>query len=401
MTTTTTANPIGVNVTGNVNTSAGHKTAKVASAKFITTNTTRGDTVADASTDHDYLAATYEAQAKNLHYNLPKGTKHISASISYCAHTNTKVAIGTAFTNCPELTSLIKAEHPLFSRVVPLATTIRIYTKARTPTERYIAMTAIMYKIGMIDTSSCGLHLDTPCVDNLKASFDELVAVVNQALRFNCTIEVKGMLVTPETSNSHHRLKTHIKENTQIIDSAAYSAGGKRLAAVDTKASKQLVLDEEVELERELNKILNNYSKSGGKIYTKELNTWTRRTLGRSELTSEQVEMTMRILNSKPADLRTGTIEVILPIVKHNLNSDDNISRRNTAIVLRHLDYMIEIQTACLFNIVDSVKPEESVADLTRTEYVKSVKLEQDKIVAKIGKPASSRLEAMKARMGK
>lgn len=348
-----------------------------------------------------YKDHLYQQQSKHTYNRLPKNMKTISASISHCHHTGTKLAMGTSFNNCPELMAFVKSQHPIFEESLPLATTLRVYSKAATTTERYIAMTAILVKSGIINTVAYGLHLNTEQVNFLRPCFEVLVAVLNQAMNYPYKTGIDTLKLDSETCLDHKRLITHIKECTQVIDSATYAAGGTKLVHLDDRTTKQLKLDDELELERELSKVLSGYSTTSGNKYTSQLNKWTRRTLQRSEMTEEQVTMTMRILNTSPDQLRSGTIEAMIDTVTENLYYDDEISRRNSAIVIRHLRYKIELQQACLYKngFIAEVVAEEVSSDKSLVNYVAKTKAREDIAVAAISKSNSPALERMRAMM--
>ena len=380
------------------------KPEKQCDGKFITATTGKPAT---PDMSENVLGRIYEQKTKRQYVNLPKRMQSITASISYCHHTNTKLALGTSFTNCHELTSFIKAEHPLFSTHLPLATAIKIYGKAVTPTERYIAMIAVLVKAKVIDTTECGVILETQQVEFLRAAFETMIAVLNQCLAFRYRAPMDTLYIDAENQCNFKRIMCQIKEATQSLDSSNFAAGGTRLVARDDKQTKQIKLDEEIELEKELSKILSGYTtiaKGDGTSlkYSKELNRWTRRALNRSDMTDEQITVTMKILNTSPDVLRTGTVEAILPTIKDSLCYDDEISRRNSAIVIRHLEYKIELQMACLHKggFITEIVSEEVQNDVAATKYITKTKAVQDKAIEAISVKKSSSLAAMRKRMG-
>ena len=381
------------------NSSALPKSEKIIDSKFISASTGQP---ALREPSNKFLADKHELQAKKLYNNLPKHTQALTASMSFCHHTNTKLVMGTSFNNIKELTTYIRSAHPIFSPEIPLLTLLKIYGKSKTVTERYIAMTSILVKTRIINTDDCGLHLESNHVDFLKPAFDALVTVIHQALSIEFKVAVNTLVIRGDSQSDYKRLHTQIKESAQAIDSATYNAGGVRLLAVDHQTTKQLKLDDEVALEQELTKILTNYEGTKGNKYTPQLNRWVRRTLTRSDMTLEQTNMTMKIINSKPDVLRTGTIEAILPLVEVSLCYDDDVSRRNSAMVLRHLNYMIELQLACLYTsgFVNDIVREEVRSDKAMTIYAAKTKIEEDAAIAKISASVSPALLALRKRMG-
>jgi hypothetical protein len=358
-------------------------------------------TVTDAS--ELYLQDCYKAKAAATHSGVPKCFQTLTTSLSFCKHTNTKLVVGTSFHNSQILAKFISSEHPIFSKELPLLSAIEIYLDSKTPTEQYVSMVAVLVKSRLLDTSRCGLMLDTKAINYLSASFTELVAVLSQAARIDFKVHIAPLVITPDIESDAGRLKTHIKEAAAYIDSATYAAGGKRIVQEDAATTKALKLDEEIALERELNGILNNYSApANSNKYTPELNGWTRRVLSRGELNTEQVTMMMRILNTSPDSLRTGTIEKVLPILETNLEYADDLSRRNSAIVLRHLKYKLELQLACMYKhgFIADIVAEEIRSDKTLTTYVAKTRIEEDAAIAKLSATSSSALARLRKQHG-
>lgn len=371
---------------------------KITDGKFITATTGKPTL---RTNSEQYQDDIYTQAAKKQFAQLPKRMKTITASISYCHHTHTKISIGTNFTNCPELTAFIKDQHPLFSNDFPLATAIRVYGKSKTTTERYIAMTAILVKARIIDTTVSGLMLDGEQVDYLKSAFDALVAVINQCLNFKFSLPIDTLHITDDLASDSKRLHLHLKGSAQAIDSATYAAGGTRLLEVSDRATEKLRLEDEISLEQELKKVLVGYNATTSAKYDSNLNRWTRRALNRSDMTDEQIDTAMKILNTHPDNLRTGLVEAILPTVTESLCYDDEASRRNSALVIRHLEYKIELQMACLYKsgFVVEVLAEEAKQDKAMIQYATKTRAVEDKIVAKISVKRSSVLEAMRAKL--
>ncbi len=352
-------------------------------------------------------ARIYEQKQHRVNTGLPKRMKTISASIAYCHHTNVQISVGTSFTNCPELTRFIRAEHGIFDSLVPLATAIKIYGKSRTTTERYIAMVAVLVKAKIVDTSEVGFILDGSAVDSLQPAFEQLLAILNQCLAFRFTAPVNILVIDSINQCDAKRLKQQIVDVAQELDSANFAAGGSKIIPNDTKKTKQLQLDDEIALEKELSKILSGYdsfSKSDGTSikYSKELNRWTRRALNRSDMTDEQITTAMKILNTVPDKLRTGTVEAVLPLIRESLSYDDEVSRRNSAIVIRHLEYKIELQLACLHKsgFVSEVVAEEIKNDLAATKYIANTKVVQDKAIEAVSKKVSPALARLRKQNG-
>lgn len=377
---------------------------KHSDGKFITATTGKPAT---PEMGESIKARIYEQKAAQQHNNLPKSMKHITASISYCHHTGTKIAVGTSFKNCPELTKFIRAEHGIFSPLLPLGTAIKIYGRSATTTERYIAMVAVLVKAKIIDTTEMGVILEGQQVEFLRPAFESLLAVLNQCLAFRYTAPIDTLLIDSQNQCAFKRIQTQIKETAQALDSRNFAAGGSKMLPVDSKQSRQIALDDEIELEKELAQILSGYTSLGTDDgttikYSKELNRWTRRALNRSDMTDEQITVTMRILNTNPDELRTGTVEAILTTVRESLCYDDEVSRRNSAVVIRHLEYKIELQLACLYQsgFVSEVIAEEVQDDLTATKYLTKTKVIQDKAIEAISRKTSPALARLRKQMG-
>ena len=90
-----------------------------------------------------------------------RGTNSLTNSISYCQHTNIKIAVSTHFHNYSGINT--RGEHPIFNATAhQLEDMILRSEQLRlTTTEQYLVCTAYLVNAGIVDTTKCGLHLDS------------------------------------------------------------------------------------------------------------------------------------------------------------------------------------------------------------------------------------------------
>jgi hypothetical protein len=202
-----------------------------------------------------------------------------SATTSYCQHTGVKLVIGTEFQQTSLRGKFLKHEHPIFSLSTNRLFKVigQSFNKCN-PTEKYLLMVAFMRQITtntsgtkqpILDTSKHPLLLEENVVIKLSESFYYLVKAYEGLSRSNQPLPVLPVYrVDFELSQNASALIAFVKRVTNLLDQASNSW-------IKPEATTTEKLDDEIQLEQQLKKILNNYnSASRPKAYSSKLGKW-------------------------------------------------------------------------------------------------------------------------------
>ncbi len=301
-----------------------------------------------------------------------KTLKEISATISFCHHTNIKIAVGTHFHNSSIKNKLVRNSHPVFG-LSPLEL-ITLLSESRTPTEKYLAVTALLVNTGLISTKRCGLYLESE--KEVNKIFKALVRVIKPLSKYIRTenhhkLDLPTLIISRDNNTSGSRIALYLKEVSKQLH---LYYGDNPLTAQEKKREK---LEDELALEVELNRILNTYHLKGSK-YTPKLGQWAIKQMHikNEDLTGTQADTIRHYLNSTNLDrLNVGTLQKVIKIAKASLPYEDD-NREQSLLVIRHLEAKLET----IHNIVASldfitVKEEEQHNKGANVKYTTKTKV--------------------------
>lgn len=300
--------------------------------------------------------------------NTQHPLKHISACVTYCKHTSTKLAMSTGFSNSPTMRKhkLIASEHPLFS--LPLSVIYNVFGESTTPTEKYISMTAYLVNIGVLNTKHMGLVLDVPNYEIVHDAFKEFlyltVSLVHDTEKLK-QLELPTLVVNSENQCSGNILKTHIQWCGSIIEanSAGYFARKIKEEANKSGLDTDLLNDlyQQADDERVLIDMLSNRRKSSSG-YSKKLGSWAVKSIARNTSYTKDTLDSIRFHIFADSDrLRTDNLRDIIKLVKDGLTYED-YEREQSLLVIRMLESKLE----------DIINVEQSFG-FTEVSFAKSV----------------------------
>lgn len=281
------------------------------------------------NSSHNHLALN-EATLKEL--------KTMTASISYCRHTHIKIVIGTEFHNSSLKNKLVRSEHPVFN--LDCKQLIRLLKECRTPTEKYLASTALLVKSGLFDTSHYGLHLDSrnfAIVEReLMKILTPLVNYINTAVEMR--VELPTLVISPDNCESGSMIKNYFRTIGNRLE-AYYTS----LIPHHNRKSNALAMDDEIELERDLIKILSGYSLKATR-YSPRTGKWAikQMRIKNADITEQQLVTISHYLNNPTLErLNIDTLKSVIVLAKESLPYEDS-DRANSLMVIRHLEAKLE-----------------------------------------------------------
>lgn len=278
-------------------------------------------------------SVTSKAQSRDM--VRKKKSSALSASISYCRHCNVKIVIGTEFSNSPELNE-IKREHPAFG-LHPLQL-VSLFSKAKTPTEKYISAVALLVKLKLIDTTDCGLILEQKESYKVEKQLAGMLTTISNWLNQ----KIKVSLPTLKISEDNNTKGSNIVEFLKEVNSTLESKCG--VFASLTKKVNETKLDDEIELERDIRRILETYHLSNkNKKYNPKLGKWAVKELkANTTFTSEQESLLLHYLNTDKVErLHTDILRKLINFCKNNLSYEEH-NRTQSLLVIRHLEARLE-----------------------------------------------------------
>jgi hypothetical protein len=280
--------------------------------------------------------------------NTNNNTSHWTATVSYCKHTATKLVVSTSFKNSRTATkhNLISSEHNIFA--LPLAVIYDICGECTTPTEKYIAMTAYLVKLGVISTRDMPLQLEDTDMTKVAPVFREF-AILTQSLisdarrvrEFKDTIPM--MLVNEGTNGT--TLKQHLRYCISVVEAS-------RLAQYTTQIQRELAssgmsLDriadiyEQADSETEMMDMLRGY-KSKNSRYSKQLGAWAvKQIIANTDYNSRVIEAIRNAIFKSIDDLEVEPLKRIIVLVKEGLTYEDH-EREQALLVVRMLESKLE-----------------------------------------------------------
>lgn len=288
----------------------------------------------------------FYAQPTQHQIEVLRTLREVTATISYCYHTNVKIAVGTHFHNSSVSKRLVKSTHPVFA-LEPLDL-ITLIAESKTPTEKYLSTAALLINSGLLNTSRCGLYWQESDVEKV---FKALIRIIKPLTQYFTTgnkhqLTLPTLMISRENNTSGDRVAIYLKE----ISKQLHLYYGNNPLSVREKNREKL--EDELALELELNKILNAYNLRSSK-YTPKLGQWAikQMRIKNDELTSTQVEGIRHYLNSTNLDrLSVGTLQKVIALTKNSLPYDDDV-REQSLLVIRHLEAKLET----IHNIVASL----------------------------------------------
>lgn len=279
-------------------------------------------------------------QYKNSSTVTTKVGSTFSGQVSYCKHTHIAIVLTNSFQFGATRGEFIAAEHPVFhadTKWLERTYLTMMRKECGTTTEKYLLVTAMLRAYGLLDTSRCGLHLGSEEFYRVWDAFGALMTEFGESIRASKLPKFVATYVVSENNASSGRaLACYLKElQAELHHNYAVITAGK----LPAKTSKQM-LDDEIELEQELKRILNSnsgkYLPKHGKAACLEL--------GRLEhIGDAQVNLVRKYLFAEDFDkLHTGVLRQVIDICANGLDFTDNFTRVRNLLVMRHLEAKLE-----------------------------------------------------------
>lgn len=275
---------------------------------------------------------------------LPLSVRHnYSGQVSYCQHTHIKLVTSDLFSRTRLSSSAVIAEHPVF-QLTPSTLMKTWLGESLTTTEKYLISTAFLVRIGAITTTDkdcCGLHITDKEFAKYEQIFHELVTSVGYQIVLHPQWRLLQLRITPEVADSGTRIKHHIENLLEQIQSLLLEEGiSSQLAARSTCSGGDL--DDAVEHEAQLRKLLQSYTI---KSYNAKLGQWAVRqlqSLSHDSISSVEIEVVQFCLNAPDGKLRDTLLKQSIDLLKTHLDFVNDDSRNKAVLVVRHLQHKLE-----------------------------------------------------------
>lgn len=266
-----------------------------------------------------------------------------SGTLSYCRHTHLKLVMSDHFSRTRMNGAAVLSEHPVFN--LSLHDLINLWVReSLTTEEKYITSTALLVKINAIDTTGkdcCGLHMEDSEYEQYEQIFHELVVSYGYQLVTHMHWNLTSLRITPEIASSGKRIKHHIENIIEQIQSLLLEEGiSQQLSRRSCNGSEDL--DDAVEFEAQLRKTLQQYNK---RTYTNKLGQWAIRqlqALSHDTISSDEIEVVQFCLNAPDIKLRDTLLKQSIELLKANLDFMHNDSRNKAVLVVRYLQHKLE-----------------------------------------------------------
>lgn len=308
-------------------------------------------------------------------------TTHYTATVSYCQHTGIKIIIGTEFQQTFLRGKFIKANHWVFdigSHKLHklLANKFDKYTDS----ERYLLLVAYLKSLGALDTSTSPLLLDGVAVDKLQPKVFKLLAAHRTLIAKGYKLPALPVYkVVNEDCDDVVPLLHWVQLLVDTIESASFSitlTGQEKLS---------IKLDDELELEQELSKILNNYNAASktAKV-SKQLGKWTIRQLKlvAPQLTENELRSIYYYILCNNTTLDEELLHKYIALLNDVMPLDE-LNRERTLTVITHLKSKLNMIYKDLENYGFDLLEEDEL--LIGSDKSKSIKLKSKKIKSSKG----------------
>lgn len=279
--------------------------------------------------------------------------RSISATISYCRHTNTKLAISTSFlsSRTAHKAGAIASEHPLFS--LPLPTIHDIYQESSTTTERYISMVAYLVGVGVVTTRETGLHLETHELDKVLPVFRHFLYITLPLIHDAKALERATsrwpvLVISNENRTSGGVLKDHLQHCIDILEASDICLTklvSLRHASAEEALSQELAdLWDNADEERRVRRMVAQGAVASKK-YTPKIGQWALKKVRsndfESAISEEQLDSLRYHLNAPAEKLLESNLRQCIAILKDYLGYED-YERTKSLLVIRHLECKLE-----------------------------------------------------------
>ena len=269
--------------------------------------------------------------------------RKFSGTLSYCQHTHIKLVMSDHFSRTRINGAAVLSEHPVFN--LSLHDLINLWVReSLTVTEKYLASTALLVKINVINTTGkdcCGLHIDENEFAKYEQIFNELVVTYGYQLATHTHWSLTNLRITPEIASSGKRIKHHIENIIEQVESLLLEEGiSQQLSKRNCTGADDL--DDAVEFEAQLRKSLQQYNQ---RTYSSKLGQWAIRqlqSLSHDTISSDEIEVVQFCLNAPDIKLRDTLLKQSIELLKSNLDFMHNDSRNKAVLVVRHLQHKLE-----------------------------------------------------------
>ena len=194
-----------------------------------------------------------------------------TATTTYCQYTGIKLVIGTEFQNTNLKGKFLKQSHPIFSVPTPqLLKVLASYSKLN-PTEKYLLTIAFLKSLDLLE-SSAPLAWNEETLLAVEPTFMALLRCYNRYTtnHSHALPLLPTLRITDDNSNTPTVFKSFLSTVINSIEAASFSS-----IRVSTSDDDDYKMNDELELEQQLKKIVDNYDRAARpKAYNSKLGKW-------------------------------------------------------------------------------------------------------------------------------
>lgn len=344
-----------------------------------------------------------------LHTTPPLTT--MTAALSYCKHTGVKLAISTTFANCPTAHkhNIVALEHPIFGLALPVR--YAIYSESKTPTERHVAMVAILVGLEVLDTTRQPVMLESHEVDALHLQFREFLNLTSALIHDSkklAAMRLPMLRTGRDTPVNGERIKTHIDWCGEIVEAseAGYFATRIKMEGRRTGYDVDQVLDlyDSADDERALVAMLSAKPSKTITASRGKLNGWAMKSIKRNtEYSQDQLDFIKYHMHTTSDQLLVDNLRSAIKLTKAGLTYED-YEREQSLLVIRmlesKLEEVLEVEQSYGFVDLEDMETSNDSATITYTTKTKAVPrglatLGTNNAGALAGKPTSLAMAAV------